>query len=194
MNPNTDPSVPAHLPRRGLRRHEYDALVAMGAFDGERVELLFGEIIAMSPQKPPHRIVSQRLGEGLTLALTGRAKVQLHSPIVGAGESEPEPDVAVYDPADDRAGTHPHTVHLAIEVAAATRAKDLGVKRHLYALTGIPEYWVVDLVHREVRVMREPSGDDYRTVTTVAVAPGARLTPALFPDVTVALDEVFEGV
>ena len=185
--------VPAASPRR-LKRREYDLLVAHYAFEDEAVELLFGEIHPMSPQKPAHRIVTQRIGECLTLALAGRAKVQSHSPISAAEESCPEPDVSVYAAEDDLAGEHPTHVHLVVEVSLASRHRDLGVKRRLYALTGIPEYWVIDVARREVRVMRDPGGDDYGTVATYALAHGAVLTFVAFPDVRVAIDPWLDGI
>lgn len=185
--------VPAASPRR-LKRREYDLLVAHDAFGDEAVELLFGEIHSMSPQKPSHRIVTQRIGKCLTLALSGRAEVQSHSPISAAEESCPEPDVSVYAAEDDLAGEHPTHVHLVVEVSLASRHRDLGVKRRLYALTGIPEYWVVDIARREVRVMRDPTDDDYGTVATYAAGQSATLTLVAFPDVRVALDAWLDGI
>lgn len=194
MVANRQPEEPLRLSRRRLKRSEYDLLVAEGAFEGERVELLFGEIVEMAAQKPPHSLVSRRLAMTLTLALHGRAGVQSHSPIVGAGESEPEPDLAVYRPEDDLSGDHPTHVHLVVEVAYSSRRRDLGLKRRLYALTNIPEYWVVDVARREVRVMRDPAGDDYGTVTTHAVGSGTQLALLAFPDVVVAIDPLFAGL
>lgn len=182
------------LPRRLLRLRDYETLVASGAFDDERVELLFGEIVAMSPQNPPHRIVVQRLGKQLTVALGARANVQTHSAVLAADDSCPEPDVAVYDPDDDRAGRHPVHVHLVIEVSDTSRAKDLGPKRRLYGLSGFPEYWVVDVGRREVRVMRDPDGDDYRSVATFAAEPGVTLSPLRFPDVPLEPASWFDGL
>ena len=193
MVANRELARQVRLPKRGLKRSEYDALVELGLFEDERVELLFGEIVPMSPQKPPHRILSQRVQARLTVALFGRANVQGHSPIYAAHESEPEPDVAVYDPADDQHG-HPQNIHLVVEVTQSSRRRDRIVKRDLYALSGFPEYWIIDVKKRELRVMRGPSGDDYGTVTTHQVGTGAVVALLAFPDVTVALDDLFQGL
>ncbi len=194
MVANRETHEPERLPRRRLKRSEYDVLVEQGAFEGERVELLFGEIIEMSPQKPPHSAITQRLAKLLTLALRGIAEVQSHSPIVGAEESEPEPDVAVFTPEGVFGLDHPTHVHLVVEVAHTSRLRDLGVKRRLYALTGIPEYWVIDVAKREVHVMREPSEIGFRTTQTYPVGSGITLNLLVFPDVAVAIDELFEGL
>lgn len=182
------------LPTRRLRLSDYETLVASGAFDDERVELLFGEIVTMSPQKPTHRILTQRVLEGLLVQLLGRAKVQCSAPVSAANQSCPEPDVSVYEPNDDLGGGHPVHIHLVVEVSDESRLKDLGPKRRLYALSGFPEYWVVDVNRREVRVMRDPDGDEYRTVTTHDAATGVTLSPVVFPDVVVDVASWFEGL
>lgn len=188
-----DPGLAA-LPKRRLRLSDYETLVATGAFEGERVELLFGEIVAMSPQKPTHRILTQRIGRDLTLALGANANVQSHSPVRAVDDSCPEPDVAVYAPEDDRTGEHPRTVHLVVEVSDDSRFKDLGPKRRLYALSGFPEYWVVDVQRREVRVMRDPDGDEFRTVTTHSASEGGSLSPVRFPELSLPIAPWFDGL
>ncbi len=184
----------ASLPKRLLRLTDYETLVASGAFEDERVELLFGEIVPKSPQKQAHRILTQRVLEALLPRLLGRAKVQCGAPVTAAEQSCPEPDVSVYAPEDDQSGRHPVHVHLVVEVSDESRFKDLGPKRRLYALSGFPEYWVVDVNRREVRVMRDPDGDDYRTVTTHDAASGVTLSPVVFPDVVVDVGTWFEGL
>jgi len=185
---------PERLPRRRLKRSEYDALVDIGAFEGERVELLFGEIIEMSPQKPLHRLVVKQLAKYLTIALDGIAEVQSHSPIIGAEDSEPEPDITVYASEDDASEQLPTHIHLVVEVAHTSRSRDLGVKRRLYALTGIPEYWVIDVLKREVHVMRDPSEIGFRLTKTYSIGAGVSLNLLVFPDVVVPVDTLFEGL
>src|ERR1700722_16936975 len=80
---------------RPLKRSEYDRLVAMGAFEDERVELLYGTLVAISPQDPGHRNPIGRVTRLLVPAVVGRPLVRVQSPYVAANESEPEPDLAV---------------------------------------------------------------------------------------------------
>jgi len=189
-----DVEEPEELPRRRLKRSEFDILVGEGVFEDERLELLFGELIEMSPQKPPHSRITARLASLLILALHKRALVQSHLPIVGAEESEPEADVAVYDPQDDLTDDHPTHVHFVCEVSRSSRKRDLVTKRRLYALTLIPEYWVIDVARRVVHVLRDPADGDYRTDTPYPIGVGTALSLVVFPDVSVAIDSLFEGL
>jgi len=150
---------------RPLKRSEYDRLVELGAFQGERVELLYGRIVAMSPQKGPHATAVRRVSRWLSKALGDRAVVSVQLPLAASDESEPEPDVAVLDDAD-YVDDHPTSAHLVVEVADSSRMKDLHAKALLYAMMGIRDYWVLDVERRELVMHRDPAGDCYRTITT----------------------------
>jgi len=78
---------------RPLRREEYDRLVESGSFQDERVELLHGVIVRMSPQGSRHAWCVRRLTMLLVPAVAGRAEVQIQSPFAADDDSEPEPDV-----------------------------------------------------------------------------------------------------
>lgn len=90
-----DPSLLTPDRLRPLRRVEYDRLVEMGAFEGQRVELLYGMVVAMSPHGPPHDSSIEELNELLVRALAGRARVRIQFAFAASDGSEPEPDVAV---------------------------------------------------------------------------------------------------
>ena len=146
---------------RPLRRVEYDRLVALGAFGGERVELVAGELRRMSPIGPPHAATVDRLTELLVLALAGRARVRVQGSFAADELSEPEPDVSVLPPGDyDHA--HPNVAHLIIEVADSSLDYDRGRKAELYARCGVPEYWIINLVERVVEVHRQPGASGYQ--------------------------------
>ncbi|HRE89420.1 MAG TPA: Uma2 family endonuclease [Myxococcota bacterium] len=183
-----DPELP---PRRRLKRAEYDHLVALGAFDGERIELLYGELVPMSPQGRPHRWLVHTLQESLQALLPKRVAVQTHAPVVADDDSEPEPDVAVFDRAEHRFDRLPSTLYLVIEVADSSRVRDLKVKRRLYAESAFPEYWVFDLVERRLHVHREPRDGDYQEVVVLAPDDGVTVSPSLFPDVVLELAPLF---
>lgn len=172
---------------RPLRRAEYDRLVALGSFQNEKLELLRGVIIAMSPQGPKHAAVIQRLTMLLVPALVGRAEVRVQSPLAVSDDSEPEPDIAVVEPGDYHEG-HPTCALLVIEVAESSQQKDRHIKPDLYAAAGVPEYWVVDLVERAVFVHRQSTDGRYHDVSKHA--PGARVSCRALADLAVQVEDL----
>lgn len=172
---------------RPLRRREYDRLVGLGAFADERIELLAGVLVAMSPQGAEHAEIAAYLAERLAVALAGRARVRAHSPLSLSDESEPEPDVAVV-PSGDYSRGHPTSALLVIEVADSSLRKDRELKTELYAEASVPEYWVVDLVSRCVHVHRAPTGTRYEGVSTLS--PGVVLRPVAFPEIAIDIREM----
>lgn len=171
---------------RPLSRGEYEQLVRAGAFDGERLELLGGVILVMSPQNAPHRWTVTWLARHLVLAVGDRAEVQVQCPLALSEEDEPEPDLAVV-PVGDYRENLPDRALLVVEVADSSRAFDLGPKAAMYARCGVPEYWVVDLVERRVVVHTEPRPDGYAGLHTTREG----LLPAGFPDVSIEVSALF---
>lgn len=183
-----DPSQIAPESPRPITRVEFDRLVALGFFEDENVELLYGVLVQMTPQDPPHSSVVQRLTTLLVPPLVGRADVRIQLPFAASDDSEPEPDVAVV-PAGDYRAHHPREAWLLIEVAYSSHLKDRSVKSRLYAECDVAEYWIVDVAARAVEVYTEPSGGSYRT--TLVRRSGDELSPARFPDVILRIDELF---
>ena len=143
-----------------MSRAEYERLIDLGFFEDERVELLYGVVVKMAPQKPPHSSPVSKLNMLLVPALVGRAIVRVQSSFAASDYSEPEPDIAVV-PLGDYDHEHPRVAHLIVEVAYTSVRKDREVKRRLYAEAGVPEYWLVDVVGRIVEVFRDPVEGDY---------------------------------
>lgn len=149
---------------RPLRRSEYDVLVEQGVFGpDDRIQLLEGELVEMSPQKPPHAGIVERLNELLMPALVGRFRVRVQLPLAAGEYSEPEPDVAVV-PADEPRERHPERAILVIEVAHETVRLDLGRKARIYASAGVSEYWVIDAPADAVHVHTDPSPGGYGSI------------------------------
>lgn len=169
---------PTRAERRPLRRVEYDQLVAAGAFEADRIELLDGVLVRQEPQGPEHVHAVQAAFQVLRDPLGNRATVWCRAPLALSATSEPEPDVSVVPPGH-YADHLPERAMLVIEVADATLARDLGLKARLYARAQIPEYWVVDLRGRRVWVHLDPGGDEWRSV--VALGPEEVLAPRAFP-------------
>ena len=174
---------------RPLRRVEYDQLVALGAFQDERIELLDGELVAMSPIGAAHSSTVTKLNRLLILALEGRATVLCQSPFAALEYSEPEPDFSVV-PLGEYDRDHPSEAHLIIEVADSSLGKDRGRKLKLYANCGVPEYWVVNLVEACIEVHTGPLSGAYSRVEKFQR--GQLLHLLAFPDVAVAVSDVLK--
>jgi Uma2 family endonuclease len=172
---------------RPLLRAEYERLVESGAFAGERVELLDGVLVTMTPQDAPHAYVVERLARALTLALGDRAIIRVQSPLALGDRSEPEPDLAVVEPSDYSA-EHPSSAILVVEVATSSLRRDRRIKAPLYARARIPEFWLVDVTTRCVEVHRNPQPTGYEAVTTYAE--NGMMVVAAFPDVLVRIDTI----
>ena len=127
----------------------------------ERVELIDGEIIDMSPIGALHAAIVARLTMLFSRELGGTAVVWCQNPLRLDDVSEPEPDIVILRPrADFYATAHPGPADalLVIEVSDTSLAYDLDVKVPLYARHGIPEIWVIDAATRRTRVFRQPGG------------------------------------
>jgi Uma2 family endonuclease len=174
---------------RPLRRVEYDQLVKLGAFEDERIELLEGALVAMSPIGPAHDSTVQRLNRLLVLALEGRAGVRCQSSFAASEISEPEPDFTVV-PTGEYDLDHPSEAHLIIEVAESSLAKDRGKKLRLYANCAIPQYWVVNLPERCIEVYTTPLLGAYGSVERFERGQSIRLVA--FPDIAFAVSDILK--
>jgi Uma2 family endonuclease len=138
--------------------------------EDDRVELLDGQLVDMSPIGPRHALAVDALNELLLPAVAGRAVVRIQNPIALDDGTEPNPDIAlVRRPWHGYPNTHPRPadVFLLIEVADTSLKTDRGAKLELYARAGIREFWIVDLTTDGVFVHRNPGSDGYGSVTRV---------------------------
>jgi Uma2 family endonuclease len=180
--------------RRLFTREEYRRMGEVGILArSERVELIRGEVVKMSPQGRRHRAFIDNLTQLLATRLAGRAIVSVQMPIVLADDTEPEPDIQILRrrsvPYKDREA-HAEDALLVVEVAESSLAYDRATKLELYATAGILEYWIVDCVTESIEIHRTPQADGYRVVTRVA-GPSSTVTLQTFPDVTLVLTEIF---
>ncbi len=175
---------------RLLRRVEYDHLVELGAFERERVELVHGIVVRMTPQGPPHAAPIGRLTAVLVARLGDRALVRVQLPLNGPGDSEPEPDVAVVAPGDHDVA-HPSAAHLVVEVSLSSLPYDRGTKAPLYAAMGVPEYWIVDVVAGVIEIHTEPSASGYASQRTARR--GETIHLLAFPDAAIEVSAIVRG-
>ncbi len=154
------------FPARRWTPAEFDALVRSGILaEDERVELLEGAIVPMTPPGPAHINLVARLTSALAVAAQGRGLVSPQSPI-DCGDSRPQPDLAVLPLSEDRGDRVPRKALLVVEVSDSSLSRDR-LKASIYARAGIPEYWLVDVAARTVEVHTEPTSKReprYRTV------------------------------
>jgi Uma2 family endonuclease len=146
---------------RPLKRAEYDRLVELGVFEDERVELLQGVLVEMSPQDPGHAYVISQLHQVLDRQVPAGWVVRAQFPLALGDDSEPEPDLAIVPDGDYRRA-HPSRAILIIEVAGSSIRKDRELKAALYARAEVDEYWIVDLTNGTVELYREPVDGTYR--------------------------------
>lgn len=173
-----------------ISRTAWRAMIDAGTFVGQRAELIRGVIVQMSPQNHPHARVIANLTRILIQTLGSRADVRCQLPVLAVDDSEPEPDLAVAPL--DAIFDHPGTLHLVIEVADSSLRYDRLAKRELYAESGFPEYWIVDVEKRRVEVYREPQGDRYATCEVIEG--DGTIVIAAFPDVRIDVAAMFRGV
>jgi len=154
---------------------EYHAMIDAGVFaEDENLELLEGLIVRKRTNHPQHWIAAELLRYALdALRITGFF-VHLQNPVT-TSDSEPEPDLALVrgHPRDYLEGNpDPKHAPLVIEVAKSSLGKDRRWKKRIYARAGIPVYWIVNLIDRQIEVYTQPSGPaeqpDYANCQTIA--------------------------
>ncbi|MBT9315206.1 Uma2 family endonuclease [Leptothoe spongobia] len=141
---------------------EFHRLGELGFFDNGPVELIRGELIEMSPKRTPHSVCNTRLVRRLILLLGERATVRGQEPIMLSEHSEPSPDVVVAKyRQDDYLERHPgpDDCWAVMEISDSTLGYDRGNKLSLYAESGVRQYWIFNLVNRQLEVYREPYQD-----------------------------------
>ena len=178
---------------RRISVDDYHRMIEAGILDEhERVQLIDGMLVAMTPQGRPHAFVIQELTRLLIRTLDDGFKVLPQLPLKIGDESEPEPDIAVVR-AQDAASTtsHPTAALLVIEVAGESLRFDRRTKAALYARAGIPEYWIVNLEDAAIEVSRDPDPASGAYRKTLVVQRGDTLTAGSVPGVQVEAAKLF---
>ncbi len=154
------------IPRKRFTIDEYHRLAEVGILSEEdRVELIDGEIIEMSPIGKHHAAIVNRLIAALTEQVGRRAIVSPQNPLLLNDDSEPQPDIALFSFRDDYYAEQlprPSDTLLIIEVADSSLDFDRIVKLPRYARGGVPEVWIVNLAASVIEIFREPVAGEYR--------------------------------
>jgi Uma2 family endonuclease len=153
---------------RPLTSAEYYQMMETGIIqEGERVELISGQIFTMPAKGVRHTICTRRLFKQLLALMGDREDVQSQDPITLPNNSEPEPDIVIAKLREDNyENSHPvpADIILVIEVSDTTLKFDQEIKAPLYATSGINEYWIINLIDNRLEVYRQPEDGIYTSV------------------------------
>lgn len=167
----------------------YHAAIARGALTpADRVELLYGKLVAYMPSGPSHAQMTADTADFLRDRLGNKYQYREEKPVTFAfAESEPEPDVAVVEK-KRYSSRHPvaKEIYLVVEVAQDSVRKDRGIKSMLYAEAGVPEYWIVNLPKQHLEVYLNPDSEDRRYQSVIAYGTDDTFDSPLVGRVTVS--------
>lgn len=171
-------------------RAEYERMIETGILGPEdRVELLQGEIVEISPERSRHATAVDLSLGSLRRAFGPGFTIRVQHPLSLGDRSEPEPDLAVVSGSPrDYASRHPASAALAVEVADTSLEHDRTRKATIYAQSGILEYWIVNLVDQRLEVYHDPAPEGYRSVAEFER--GGTLSPIAAPRATVAVSDL----
>lgn len=172
---------------------DYYRLAEVGILhEDDRVELIEGQIVNMSPIGPRHCMAVDQLAYLLSHAVVPPAWVRGQNPVLLNDSTEPQPDIAVVRrPWSGYPTQHPGPgdIFLLVEVADSSLDYDQGAKRILYARGGIQEFWIVDLTADVVHIHRKPVGDTY--TETAKKRPNETLSIEALPGVSIPAGPLF---
>jgi Uma2 family endonuclease len=178
---------------RPLTSVEYYQMMESGIIgEGERVELILGQIFTMAAKGTRHTVSTTRLITELPMLLHRLAIVRCQEPITLPNNSEPEPDIAIVKlRSDDYVNSHPSPVDiiLVIEVADSTIKFDREIKAPLYAAAGISEYWIVNLIDDRLEIYRQPEGNLYTSIEIIT--PPRSISLPQFPEILLNIGDFF---
>ena len=151
------------LPRRRFTVAEVEAMVAAGVMEeDERVELIGGELVPMSPKGLEHEVLKTALLDRWYRLTEREADLVPATTFRLSEDTYLEPDVVIYSRTSGLRGLTGANVLLVVEIADSSLRYDIGRKAALYASFGIRELWVIDAVRLTTHVFREPAADGYR--------------------------------
>ncbi len=183
------------IERRLFTAEEYQRMAEAGILgEDDRVELIEGEIVQMSPIGPRHANRVNRLARLFLDRFGDLAEISIQNPVRLSSRSEPEPDFALLRPERERdqpyevAHPTPADTLLAVEVADHSLRYDLGRKARVYARHGVAELWVLDLRNGRLVVYRDPTPRGY--ATSRILTRGESISPLAFPEIALAVDEI----
>ncbi len=183
----------AEVSKRLFTAEEYLRMAETGILaEHDRVELIDGEIVAMTPIGPRHFVCVNRANKVFVLTVGEQAVVHVQTNVRLGRYQQPEPDLALLRPPAGAYETRlpgPNDIFLIVEVADSSLEYDRTVKARLYAESGIPEYWLVNL-HEDV-VTRYQDSRQGAYQSTQEYRRGQSIAPALLPECSIPVDKLF---
>jgi Uma2 family endonuclease len=178
------------LPRRRFTVAEVEAMVAAGVMEeDERVELIGGELVPMSPKGNQHEVVKVALLDRWYRLRPDDCRLAPETTFRLSDDTYLEPDVVIYSRASGLKGLSGPGVLLVVEIADSSLSYDLGRKAALYAGFGVRELWVIDAVRLTARVFQAPSQSGFGEAHDRG--PAERLVPLFAPEAfALRLDEL----
>ena len=155
----------------------------------EKIELIHGELFVVSPPGPRHGAAVDATSAAMIQILHGKAIVRTQGAVVLDKFAAPMPDIALLRPRDDfyvRKNPDAADILLIVEVASSSLELDTTVKLQLYAIMGIPQYWVADLVNDRLMVHTDPVEDKYQVIREFRR--GVTVAPHLLPECKISAD------
>lgn len=175
---------------RRFTADEYQHMGRVGILSRhDRVELIDGEVVAMTPIGPRHCACVDSLTRAMVTVVGDQAIVRVQGSVRLDFYTEPEPDLVLLRPqADFYASRHPGPadILLIVEVADSSLGYDRDVKSRVYAESGVQEYWLADLKDNSVSRYSELRGGTYQSVRQYHR--GQTLAPSLLPECQIAVD------
>jgi len=141
---------------------EFHDLYSQPRMERRKLILVEGVILEMPRPNPPHDAALSLTDEALRVAFGKGVWVRGQMALVLSQSTDPMPDLAVVPGSPRDYKEHPRTAKLVVEISESSLPFDKREKAGLYAAAGIRDYWVVDLVHRQVIVHRDPQTDATR--------------------------------
>jgi Uma2 family endonuclease len=177
------------LPRRSFTVAEIEKMTAMGILEeDERIELIGGELVPMSPKGNQHEILKSALTIYWARKLPADVLFTTETTFRLSVDTYLEPDFVFYPKATGLAGLNAGTAKLVVEIADTSLAYDLGRKAALYARFGVAELWVINAITLQTRIHRQPAPSGYDLVTDLS--PNERLVPQTVPELALSLLEL----
>ena len=200
MSTITTPPVPSYrsrnpVPYRWTIR-EYRALDRTNLFHDVKTMLIHGELYVLPFPRPPHDVAMTATDNFLHAACPADHYVRNQQSLDIGTDSDPGPDLAIVPGSvDDYSAEKPRVAALVVEVADESRLLDTTTKAELYATAGVPEYWVIDLEHRQLLVFRDPhplpaglGATAYKIHLTLR--PTESVSPRLAPTASILVSEL----
>jgi Uma2 family endonuclease len=159
--------------------------------ESDRVELIYGEILTMSPVGCPHAATVDRFTRALVRTAGDNAIVRVQASVQLSEYSQPQPDISLLRPKDDfyySKHPGPSDILLLIEVADSSLQYDQTIKAGLYAESGIAEYWIVDLQNDRFFAYSEPKGRSYGLLREYHR--GDAIAPSLLPECHLQINDL----